>query len=97
MGGFGAFGWSELFSMVTVFIALCTICVTLSGKTTQNTRNTQRLCDKLDSLQIVTDEIKTDVRTVSKQVESFSVRLAKIEVDVNTLKARVAKIEGTVE
>jgi len=91
--GFDAFGWGELFSMIAVIISFATICVSLFGKSAQNTRNEQRMFDKLDSLGNISDEIKSDVRTVSKQVSSYGVRLGKAETDIQALKDRVDRLE----
>lgn len=93
MSGADAFGWGELFSMIAVIISFVTICVSLFGKSAQNTRNEQRMFDKLNSLGNISDEIKSDVRTVSKQVSSYGVRLGKAETDIQALKDRFERLE----
>lgn len=93
MPRFEEFGWGELFSMIAVTISFATICISIFGRSKQDTKNEQRMFDKLDSLGASSNEIRDDVRTISKQVSDYGIRLAKNETEVKLLKEKIDRIE----
>lgn len=91
----GAFGWGELISLVAVLISFATICVSLLGNSKLDTKNEQKMFDKLDNLSSLSQETRDTVRDISTKLEDHSERISRIEGDIKTLYNRVERIENT--
>lgn len=95
MPKFESFGWGELISLIAVVISFVTICMSIFGHSKQDTRNEQRLLDRLDSLNATTHETRDDVKNLTTKIDDYGNRLTKVETDIQTLYHRVRRIEDT--
>lgn len=95
MQKFGTFGWGELISLLAVVISFATICVSLFGKSKQDTRQEQKLLDRLDTLYSTTNETRDDVKALTAKIDDYGNRITKAEADIQTLFRRVGRIENT--
>lgn len=91
----GAFGWGELFSLLAVIISFATISISVFGKSKTDTRNEQKMFDKLDRLSDVSKETNETVKAMSAKIDDHAERLAKIESDRDTIFRRLKRIEDT--
>lgn len=94
---FETFGWGELFSMIAVIISFVTICVSLYGKSKNDTRKEQELLDKLDTLNDTSKETRDDVKKLSNEIMDYGNRLIKVESDIDALFRRVSRIEKVLD
>lgn len=92
---FESFGWGELISLIAVAISFATICVSLFGKSKNETRNEQKLIDRLDVLNGTTHETRDDVKALSSKIDDYGNRITKLEGDAQTLYRRIDRIERT--
>lgn len=97
MTEFDTFGWGELFSMVAVIISFVTICVSLYGRSKNDTRKEQELIDKIDILNNTSNETRDDVKKLTNEITDYGNRLTKVESDINTIYRRVSRIEKVLD
>lgn len=99
MGRFETFGWSELISFIAVVISFATIATSLYSKSKKNTeadtKNEQKIFDKLDYLSDMSRDTNTAVKEMSKKIDNHAERLARIEADKETIFRRLKRIEDT--
>ena len=95
MPNFNSFGWGELISCIAVCISFATICISLFGKSKQDTRQDQKVLDRLDALYGTTHETRDDVKALTTKIDDYGNRLTKAETDIQTLYHRVSRIEDT--
>lgn len=95
MPKFESFGWGELISFIAVCISFATICISLFGKSKQDTRQDQKVIDRLDALYGTTHETRDDVKALTTKIDDYGNRLTKAETDIQTLYHRVSRIEDT--
>lgn len=95
MPKFESFGWGELISFIAVCISFATICISLFGKSKQDTRQDQKVLDRLDALYGTTHETRDDVKALTAKIDDYGNRLTKAETDIQTLYHRVSRIEDT--
>lgn len=99
MGRFETFGWSELISFIAVVISFATIATSLYSKSKKNTeadtKNEQKIFDKLDYLSDMSRDTNTAVKEMSKKIDNHAERLARIEADKETIFRRLKRIEET--
>lgn len=95
MPKFESFGWGELISFIAVCISFATICISLFGKSKNETRQDQKVLDRLDALYGTTHETRDDVKALTTKIDDYGNRLTKVETDVQTLYRRVGRIENT--
>lgn len=95
MPKFESFGWGELISFLAVIISFATICISLFGKSKQDTRQDQKVLDRLDALYGTTHETRDDVKALTAKIDDYGNRLTKAETDIQTLYHRVSRIEDT--
>ena len=95
MPKFESFGWGELISFIAVSISFATICINVFGKSKTETRNEQKLLDRLDALYGTAHETRDDVKALSSKIDDYGNRLTKAETDIQTLYRRVGRIENT--
>ena len=94
MPKFESFGWGELISFLAVIISFATICISLFGKSKQDTRQDQKVLDRLDALYGTTHETRDDVKALTAKIDDYGNRLTKAEADIQTLYRRVGRIEN---
>ena len=95
MPKFESFGWGELISCIAVCISFATICINVFGKSKNETRNEQKVPDRLDALYGTTHETRDDVKALTAKIDDYGNRLTKVETDIQTLYRRVGRIENT--
>lgn len=95
MPKFESFGWGELISFIAVCISFATICISLFGKSKNETRQDQKVLDRLDALYGTTHETRDDVKALTAKIDDYGNRLTKVETDIQTLYRRVGRIENT--
>ena len=95
MPKFESFGWGELISCIAVCISFATICISLFGKSKQDTRQDQKVLDRLDALYGTAHETRDDVKALTAKIDDYGNRLTKAETDIQTLYHRVSRIEDT--
>ena len=99
MGRFDTFGWSELISFIAVVISFATITTSLVSRSKKNaeidTKNEQKIFDKLDQLSDMTRDTNIAVKEMSKKIDNHAERLARIEADKETIFRRLKRIEET--
>lgn len=95
MPKFESFGWGELISCIAVCISFATICISLFGKSKNETRQDQKVLDRLDALYGTTHETRDDVKALTAKIDDYGNRLTKVETDIQTLYRRVGRIENT--
>lgn len=76
-------------------ISFATICISLFGKSKQDTRQDQKVLDRLDALYGTTHETRDDVKALTAKIDDYGNRLTKAETDIQTLYHRVSRIEDT--
>lgn len=92
---FDAFGWTELISLIAVIISFATIILSMKSKMTADTKNDQRVLDKLDNLTNVTKETNDEVKTINKKIDDHAERLATLEAEMKNVFFRVKRVEDT--
>ena len=92
---FDLFGWGELFSLVAVLISFATVCMTLFGRSKTETRNEQKMFDKLDHLSDMGKETNETVKLMNAKIDDHAERLARLETDNETIFRRLKRIEDT--
>lgn len=95
MPKFDAFGWGELISLIAVIISFVTICVSLYSRSKTDTRNEQKMFDKLDRLSEMSRETNETVKQMSVKIDDHSERLARLESNEQTVFRRLKRIEET--
>lgn len=95
MPKFESFGWGELISCIAVCISFATICINVFGKSKNETRQEQKVLDRLDALYGTTHETRDDVKALTAKIDDYGNRLTKVETDIQTLYRRVGRIENT--
>lgn len=95
MPKFESFGWGELISCIAVCISFATICINVFGKSKNETRQDQKVLDRLDALYGTTHETRDDVKALTAKIDDYGNRLTKVETDIQTLYRRVGRIENT--
>lgn len=99
MGRFDTFGWSELISFIAVVISFATIITSLVSRSKKNaetdTKNEQKIFDKLDHLSDMTRDTNIAVKEMSKKIDNHAERLARIEADKEAIFRRLKRIEET--
>ena len=99
MGRFDTFGWGELISFIAVVISFATITTSLFSRSKKNaeidTKNEQKIFDKLDQLSDMTRDTNIAVKEMSKKIDNHAERLARIEADKETIFRRLKRIEET--
>ena len=99
MGRFDTFGWGELISFIAVIISSATITTSLFSRSKKNaeidTKNEQKIFDKLDQLSDMTRDTNIAVKEMSKKIDNHAERLARIEADKETIFRRLKRIEET--
>ena len=99
LGRFDTFGWSELISFIAVVISFATITTSLVSRSKKNaeidTKNEQKIFDKLDQLSDMTRDTNIAVKEMSKKIDNHAERLARIEADKETIFRRLKRIEET--
>lgn len=91
----GAFGWGELISLIAVTISFITICVSLFGSSKAETRNEQKMFDKIDHLTTMSKDTNDTVKEMSQKIGDHAERLARLESDCETIFRRIKRIEDT--
>ena len=92
---FDAFGWTELISLIAVIISFATILLSMKTKMTADTKNDQRVLDKLDNLTNVTKETNDEVKSINKKIDDHSERLAALEAKMDSTVHRLKRVEDT--
>lgn len=95
MPKFDTFGWSELISLVAVIVSCVTVCIGVFGRSKNETRNEQRMFDKLDHLSDMSKETNETVKSMNAKIDDHSERLARLESDNETVFRRLKRIEET--
>ena len=99
LGRFDTFGWGELISLIAVVISFATIATSLVSRSKKNaetdTKNEQKIFDKLDQLSDMTRDTNIAVKEMSKKIDNHAERLARIEADKETIFRRLKRIEET--
>lgn len=93
--GMGAFEWGELISLLAVIISLVTVSVNIFGRSKIETRNEQKMYDKLDRVTEISKETNETVKAMSAKIDDHAERLARIESDRDTIFRRLRRIENT--
>lgn len=81
--------------MLAVIISFATVSINLFGRSKTETRNEQRMLDKLDRLGEITNETNLTVKSMSEKIDDHADRLARIESDRETIFRRLKRIEET--
>lgn len=92
---FDAFGWTELISLIAVIISFATIILSIKSKMTADTKNDQRVLDKLDSLESMTKETNQDVKMINRKIDDHAERLATLEAEMKNAFFRIKRVEDT--
>lgn len=99
MGNFAAFGWSELIALIAVIISCITVGMSMFSKSKKNTeadtKNEQKIFDKLDRLSEMTKDTNLAVKEMSRKIDDHAERLARIEADRESIFRRLKRIEET--
>ena len=93
--GLGLFEWGELFSLLAVIVSFVTISINIFGRSKNETRNEQKMFDKLDRLSDVSRETNETVKAMNAKIDDHAERLARIESDRDTIFRRLKRIENT--
>lgn len=93
------FGWSELIALVAVIISCITVGMSIFSKSKRNTesdtKNEQKIFDKLDHLSEMTKDTNLTVKEMSQKIDNHAERLARIEADRESIFRRLKRIEET--
>lgn len=92
---FSTFDWAELISLLAVIISLVTVCVNLFGRSKADTKNEQRMFDKLDQLSETSKETNNTVKAMNRKIDDHAERLARLESDNAAVFRRLKRIEDT--
>lgn len=95
IGDFKVFGWGELFSLLAVIISFATISISIFGRLKTDTKNEQKMFDKLDRLSEISNETNATVKAMSAKIDDHAERLARIESDRESIFRRLKRIEET--
>lgn len=89
------FGWGELISLIAVILSLVTISINIFGRSKVDTKNEQKMFDKLDRLSEVSRETNETVKAMNAKVDDHAERLARLESDNESIFRRLKRIEET--
>ena len=92
---FDTFGWSELISFLALLISFATVSIGVFGRSKNETRNEQRMFDKLDRLNEMSRDTNETVKAMNAKIDDHSERLARLESDNETVFRRLKRIEET--
>lgn len=87
--------WSEFFALISVIISFATICVNSYSRAKADTKNEQKMFDKLDNLAATSAETRDAVKLMDAKLDDHSMRITRIEGKVENLTFRIKRVEET--